>query len=126
MTETMLAFLIGCMGARLALAFAISRAKGRVLKALAVVTFLMALGFFFIWAFGLRPTGREASRDFKTHAPIWWDHMRPLHALAFALVAVLAWRGNGSLAARIVVLDALVGLAAFTLHHSSKLSSLER
>ncbi len=115
----MLAFLIGCMGARLALAYILSIASKPLLKWLSVLTGIMATGFFLIWAFGWRKTGLETSKDFKTKAPIWWDHLRPLHALAYGLVAVLAWRGNGSLAARIVVLDALVGLVAFTLHHTS-------
>lgn len=118
----MLAFLIGCIGARLALAYALSVAGKGALKWLSVVTGAMATGFLLIYVFGWRKTGLEASKDFSAQAPIWWDALRPLHALAYGLAAVFAWRGRGSLAARVVVLDALIGLSAFALHRSHALA----
>ncbi len=107
-----LGFLIGCIGARLALAYALSVANGNLLKILSVVVGAMSIGFFAIWTFGWRKTGLET--DGK---PIWWNHLRPLHAVAYGIASVLAWMGLGVWAGCIIAVDALVGLAAFVHHH---------
>ena len=107
-----LAFLVGCIGARLALAYGISIASGNVLKALSVLTGAMALGFFTIWAFGWRKTGPETGGK-----PIWWNHMRPLHAMAYGIAAALAWTGHGLLAGCVIAADTMIGLMAFLHHH---------
>lgn len=112
MQPSKLAFLVGCIGARLALAYGISIASGSVLKTLSVLIGMMALGFFTIWAFGWRKTGPETGGK-----PIWWNHLRPLHALAYGIAAVLAWTGRGWLAGCVIAIDALIGLAAFVNHH---------
>ena len=100
-------FLIGCIGTRLALACVIALCSPTLLRAVSVVTAAMAIGFASIWLFGWRKTGPETGGR-----PIWWDSLRPLHALVFATVSVLSWRGRRTEAAAIVVADALVGLVA--------------
>lgn len=105
-------FLIGCIGARLALAWSATVAPPPLLRLLAGVCALIAAGFASIYLFGLRTHGIETGGG-----PIWWNALRPFHAATYAVAAGAAWTGRRQLAGGVLLLDALVGLASFMLHH---------
>lgn len=107
-------FLIGCMGSRLALAYAAYRCRASrvVMGALAAAAAVVALGLLTIYALRLRPTGPETFG-----ACIWWDALRPVHAALLLLFAVLALRAPARAWAALAA-DAGLGLAAFAAHHS--------
>lgn len=108
-TQRIFAFLIGCMGARLLLVYATLVAP---LKPLSILLGVIGLGFSVIWLMGWRKTGIETGGD-----PIWWNNLRPFHALAYLSAAALLWFGRRHLAAGVLFVDALVGLWFFLDHH---------
>ena len=104
-------FLIGCLGARTGIAYLVKRfGQGhRLLIALLLV--LPAIGFASIYLLGLRRTGGEVFGD-----KIWWNSLRPFHALMYfgAAAAVYFRKKNAYL---LILLDTLVGLGAFCRFH---------
>jgi hypothetical protein len=102
-------FLIGCMGTRLALVYAALVAPSLVLS---VFTGIIGMGFAIIWLLGLRKTGLETGGE-----KIWWNHLRPIHAVLFLTVSVLLWYGMRKWAAILLFLDLLIGLVSFLIHH---------
>jgi hypothetical protein len=109
-------FLIGCMGSRFALAEGARRMQGtEKLANIAPLAFLPAFAFFVLFAFGLRKSGPETFGD-----PIWWDKLRPLHAILYALFAYTAMkRLPGSW--RFLYADVSIGLLAWLAFHSEKI-----
>ena len=106
------AFLLGCIGSRLALVYlagsSLVLGAPHGLRVMAVLAALVSLGFLTIYLFGLRKTGLETGGR-----PIWWDGLRPFHAATYAAFAVLAWNGHVHPAQAVLLLDVAVGLAAF-------------
>jgi len=102
-------FLIGCVGTRLGLAYMALVAPTEILS---LILGIIGTGFAVIWIMGWRKTGSETGGQ-----PIWWNHLRPLHALAYLTSAVLLWFVCSRVAAIIIVLDLIVGLTSFLFHH---------
>jgi len=102
-------FLIGCVGSRLGLAYAALVAPTDILS---VILGIIGTGFAIIWIMGWRKTGTETGGQ-----PIWWNHLRPLHALAYLTSAVLLWFLYREVAAIIIFLDLIIGLISFLFHH---------
>lgn len=100
-------FLLGCIGTRLALTGAAFHHPA-VIGAAAL---LASVGMLSIYLFKLRPSGWEAG------GPIWWDHLRPLHAALLGLFAMMALTGVHG-AWIVLLLDTMVGLAAWTIRQS--------
>lgn len=107
-------FLAGCVPTRLILAVLIARASSALLKPIAIVTAIIAIGFLTLFLTGWRKTGVETGGK-----PIWWNSLRPVHAGMYAAVAFCAWTGRRELAWKLVCLDLVVGLLAFTAHYSN-------
>lgn len=109
--KRILLFLFGCMGARLGLAWLAYAGSPSVVTALGYLALLPAAGFFAIYFLGLRKTGPEVFGD-----RIWWNDLRPLHGALYAAFAYAAITGK-PYAWKILLADALIGLAAFLGHH---------
>jgi hypothetical protein len=103
-------FLIGCMGVRFLMAW-IAKTYTGYLPWMGYIALIPAIGFFLIYALGLRKTGAEVFGD-----RIWWNSLRPIHGLLYVLFAVLAIQKNTG-AWKVLALDASIGLAAFSWHH---------
>jgi hypothetical protein len=71
-----------------------------------------------IYLFDLRPTGAEAG------GRIWWNSLRPVHSLLYALFAYLAILGMQDKAWIVLITDTLLGLAAFYVHHYRQVNFL--
>ena len=109
MAHLNLTFLIGCIGARLLLAY-LAYLYPVVLGFVALVP---AIGFTVIYLGGYRKTGLETGGK-----RIWWNHLRPVHALLYFTFALLAfWPKTRGRAWVVLVLDAVLGLAAHLYHH---------
>jgi hypothetical protein len=108
-------FLTGCVGTRLAFVYAARQAGPALLEVLGALALLPAAGFFYIYLTGARKTGAEVFGD-----RIWWNHLRPFHGAMNALFAVMALF-HVPHAWVILLLDVLVGTAAFGHHHASNL-----
>jgi hypothetical protein len=75
------------------------------------IAILPALGFFYIFFTGSRKTGDEVFGD-----KIWWNNLRPVHGLLYALFAYNAIRGNPTSWVYLLV-DVLIGLISFLTFH---------
>jgi hypothetical protein len=77
-------------------------------KALAIITATIALGFLTIYAFGWRKHGIETGGK-----PIYWNNMRPVHGLLYAVVAYSVWNGYRKSATTLLLVDVLIGIAVY-------------
>ncbi len=101
-------FLIFCIGSRLLLAYLAYKYPSKILAYPAI---LLAISWMVIWLFSLRKTGMEVVDNNNI---IWWDNMRPIHAIIYALFAYSSYTLNNN-AYGFLVFDALLGLSAFLL-----------
>jgi hypothetical protein len=102
-------FLFGCMGTRFTLTWLAKTYPQVVLTPLGIAALVISIGFMSIWAFGLRKTGAEVGGEI-----IWWNNLRPVHSILWALFAVFALSGDRR-AWIILLCDTLLGLTAWTL-----------
>jgi hypothetical protein len=109
MDKKTLLFLFGCMGSRLALVW-LAKTYPALLKPMAILAACVSFGFMYIWANGLRKTGPETFGE-----KIWWNNLRPVHALLYALFALLAFSGNTH-AWKVLLLDVTLGFTAWVLN----------
>lgn len=104
-------FLIGCMGIRIALALFAMQASPSLLRIMGYIALLPALGFTLIYFFDLRKTGAEVFG-----APIWWNSLRPVHAILYFLFAYMAINERKE-AWYVLLADVAIGFAGFVTHH---------
>ena len=100
-------FLLGCIPTRAAFTYAAAVSDIPRLRLFGALAALPAVGFLVIYFAGLRKTGAETGG-----APIWWNRLRPIHAIlwgAFALAAITGFQQ----AWIILAADTLFGCIAF-------------
>ena len=110
--KRMLLFLIGCIGTRLLFVYLAIKLPLFWLKVMGMLAIIISMGFLTIFIFGLRKTGPETMGD-----KIWWNSLRPFHALTYLIFGILAIKGIQSEAWKFLLLDVSVGLGAFLIHH---------
>jgi len=74
---------------------------------------LPAVGFTYIFLTGSRKTGAEVFGG-----KIWWNNLRPIHAILYALFAYNAINKNPN-SWKILLADVILGLIAFIIFHYS-------
>lgn len=111
--KRILLFLIGCIGVRLLFVYFAYKASPQILKIFGAIGIIIGLGFASIYLFGWRKTGAETMGD-----KIWWNSLRPFHALTYLTFGFLALTGHSEIAWKILLLDVSVGLGAFIIHHT--------
>ena len=107
-----LLFLIGCIGIRFYFVYFAKNSSITVLKKLGFLALLPAIGFTYIYLTGSRTTGAEVLGD-----KIWWNNLRPIHALLYFLFSYNAINGNKN-AWKYLLIDVLIGLNSFMIFHS--------
>jgi hypothetical protein len=112
-TKRILLFLIGCMGARFGLVWLAYRYPA-ILRIMGYLALIPAIGFMYIYVNGLRQTGVEV-----LGGRIWWNDLRPVHSALYAIFAYLAINNVHDQAWKILLADVLIGLGAFTYHHTT-------
>ena len=105
----MFLFLFGCMGTRLGLVW-VAKNHPQLLKPMALVAAAISIGFMYIWANGLRKTGAETFGE-----KIWWNDLRPVHSVLYAVFAVMAYNGSEN-AWKVLLLDVTIGFGAWVNH----------
>jgi hypothetical protein len=105
-------FLIGCIGIRFYFVYFAKNSSITVLKKLGFLALLPAIGFTYIYLTGSRTTGAEVLGD-----KIWWNNLRPIHALLYFLFSYNAINGNKN-AWKYLLIDVLIGLNSFMIFHS--------
>lgn len=109
--KRMLLFLIGCIGTRLFLVYLAKNISTELLKYMGYVLLLPAFGFIYIYLTGSRKTGAEVFGG-----KIWWNNLRPIHALLYLLFSYNAITGN-TYAWIYLLIDVIIGFISFILHH---------
>ena len=104
-------FLFGCIGMRLLFVIIAKNVSIKMLYYLGFLALLPAIGFVYIFATGSRQTGVEVLGD-----KIWWNNLRPLHALLYSLFAYNAIQGNPN-SWIYLFLDVIIGLISFLTYH---------
>ena len=105
-----LLFLVGCIGTRSLFAY-LAKTQTAYLPYMGFLALLPAIGFTYIYATGSRKTGPEVFGE-----KIWWNDLRPVHALLYGLFAVAAIMGQKR-AWIFLAIDVVLGLLSFVYHH---------
>ena len=108
-----LAFLLLCIPVRISFVFISRKVDKKYLPYLGYLAILPAIGFAYIYIFGKRKTGAETFGQ-----KIWWNHLRPIHALLYALFAYLAINKNKN-SHFVLFADVLIGFVSFLYYHYS-------
>jgi hypothetical protein len=106
-------FLFGCIGLRSFLVY-IAYKFPQALPYMSLPALFIALGFTIIYLGGYRKTGAEVFGD-----RIWWNSLRPVHALLWASFAYFAFTKRADIAWKILLVDVIIGFLAFTINKLS-------
>ncbi len=109
-----LLFLIGCIGVRSLFVVIAKTINRNYLKYLGYLALLPAIGFIYIYLTGSRKSGPETFGD-----KIWWNNLRPIHAILYLLFAYNAIIGNKE-AWIYLLIDVVFGLISFLIYHYIK------
>ena len=104
-------FLFGCILVRSILVLVAKNTKNtKMLQILGCLAILPAIGFIVIYLTKSRKTGPETFGE-----KIWWNNLRPLHALLYLCFAISAIRKQ-SYSWIFLAIDVIVGLTAWSIH----------
>ena len=109
--QTILVFLIGCIGIRSLFVIIAKYINIKYLKYLGYLALLPATGFMYIFLTGSRNTGVGVFGE-----KIWWNNLRPVHSILYFLFAYNAIIGNKHAWIYLLV-DVLISLISFLIHH---------
>lgn len=109
-----LLFLGGCILTRAAFAYYAKIAPANHLRILGYLALIPAGGFLYIWFNNLRKTGAEVLGD-----RIWWNNLRPIHAILYLIFAFNAINLNPS-SWIVLAIDVILGLFSFLVFHYSQ------
>lgn len=112
--KRILLFLFGCIGVRFLFVIIAKYINTNYLKYLGYLALLPAIGFIYIYLTGSRKSGPETFGD-----KIWWNNLRPIHAILYLLFAYNAIIGNKQ-AWIYLLADILFGLISFLIYHYIK------
>ncbi len=106
-----LLFLFGCIGTRSLFLLLATQASARVLFWMGCLALLPAFGFMYYFITGTRQTGGEVFGE-----KIWWNDLRPIHGLLYAMFAWKAITGQSG-AWVYLLIDVLIGIFSFLGFH---------
>ena len=104
-------FLGLCIPARFLLAYIARKLSPKYLKIMGVIFTIPIIGWIYIYLTKSRQSGGET-----LGAPIWWDHLRPIHAALYFTFVMMALRGERKSYIPLAI-DPIIGLMAFLHHH---------
>jgi hypothetical protein len=106
-----LLFIFGCIGLRILFVVIAKNIDIKLLPYLGYVALLFVTGFIYIFVTGSRKTGVEVFGG-----KIWWNDLRPLHALMYSLFAYNAINKNPN-SWMFLLIDVIIGLISFLFFH---------
>lgn len=107
-------YIFGCLLSRLGIAYLIKEGARKWLKYISAMYLVFGLGIGFLWLTKMRTSGAFREK-------IWWDDLRPVHALTFLFVSYASFRGMRGWAWKMVVADVVISLVAFINKHQGEL-----
>ena len=108
--KTFILFLFGCILIRSILVL-IAKEKTEYLELMGCLAIIPAIGFSYIYLSDIRKTGDEVFGD-----KIWWNNLRPIHALLYLSFSIMAINKNKN-AWILLLFDVIIGLFSFLLFH---------
>lgn len=109
-----LLFLIGCIGIRTLFVVVARYINIKYLPILGYIALIPAIGFLYLFLTGSRKRGFEVFND-----KIWWDKLRPIHAIFYLLFAFNAINRNSN-SWVYLLFDVIFGLISFLIFHYSQ------
>ena len=109
-----LLFLGACIPSRILFVLLARYGNQTIKKIIGLVAFMIASGFMIIYFGKLRETGIETGGE-----KIWWNHLRPVHAIIYYLVFYNIFFANPMNAWKLLLIDVLIGLLSFLQFHIS-------
>lgn len=109
--KRLLAFLLGCIPLRYLFAYLAYRLPSTYVTWMGYLALLPAIGFSVIYLFKLRETGAEVMGN-----KIWWNSLRPLHAILYFMFAYLAITQQHHAWIPLFI-DVTIGLISFLVYH---------
>jgi hypothetical protein len=109
--KRILLFLFGCIGTRSLFVYVTKNVNSNYLPYFGYLALLPAIGFTYLYIFGLRKTGAEVFGE-----KIWWNDLRPIHAVLYFLFAFNAINRNKNSWIYLLV-DVIIGLLSFLFFH---------
>jgi hypothetical protein len=106
-----LLFLIFCIGIRSLFVYIAKIIDTNYLPIMGYISLLLAIGFTYIYLTDGRKTGVEVFGG-----KIWWNNLRPLHALLYFVFAYMAINKNAN-AWIVLLIDVVIGLISFLTYH---------
>jgi hypothetical protein len=106
-----LLFIFGCIGLRILFVVIAKNIDIKLLPYLGYLALIMVAGFIYIFVTGTRKTGVEVFGG-----KIWWNKLRPLHALMYSLFAYNAINKNPN-SWMFLLIDVIIGLISFLFFH---------
>jgi hypothetical protein len=106
-----LLFLFGCIPTRLAIMYLAKISPIEYLPILGYIALIPALGFIYLYFSGIRTSGPETFGD-----KIWWNNLRPIHAIFYLLFAYNAINQVRN-AWLYLMYDVIFGLFSFLIFH---------
>ena len=107
-------FLIGCIGARVLLAYIAKVIDLEYLPLIGIGALVIGIGFIYIYITGARKTGVEVGGG-----KIWWNSLRPVHGMIYLVVAYYAINKK-RVAWKFLAIDVVIGFIAFLTYHYSQ------
>lgn len=107
-----LLFLFGCIGSRIGFAYLAKEINKEYLPYMGYISFIPAIGFMYIFLTGSREKGGEVFGS-----KIWWNSLRPIHAILWGLFSLYAINKKRE-SWRFLVIDVSIGLIAFLYYHA--------
>lgn len=101
-----LLFLIFCIGTRTLFAY-LAKTYPQYLQYMGALAIIPAIGFLYFFFSGTRKTGNEVFGG-----KIWWNNLRPIHAILYLLFAISAIQKK-HYAWMFLAADVVLGLTAF-------------
>ena len=106
-----LLFLLFCITTRVLLVILAKYVDKYYLPYLGGIAVVIAVSFLVIYLGGYRRTGLETMGQ-----TIWWNNLRPVHAILYLTFAVLAFRRDDYSWVPLAV-DVVIGFTAFMVYH---------
>jgi hypothetical protein len=103
-------FLFGCIVVRFIFVY-VAKNYQNYLPYMGFLALLISIGFLYVYFSKSRISGREVFGE-----KIWWNDLRPIHALLYLLFAIFALN-KVSYSWVILFIDVLIGFISFLLFH---------
>ena len=105
-------YLIFCIGTRLFITYKIKYHNPKYKQYYSIFLLLISLGFIMQYTLKFRKKALLGNE-------IWWDSIRPIHALLYFIGTILVYTENKNAYIPILI-DTIIGLFFFTKYYSNK------